>query len=486
MPRFEESAVGFVARLDPLGAEAAVQRAAIDALAEQGLRAAILGAEAARVGDLRLPSEATPAVEALLVEQSLALTELDGTPPLWLLSLAAGGRPLGVLAVEVPDPSALDRRAARPFAATLASALLQVRAHDAFEAATLEPLTEQLQNSLGTIAGNAGLLEQELGPADDRQEAVLEILDAVERCRTSIAESLGESGWQDDEDANPRAILGALIRVLTPDLPFTPVLQLDPGVQRARTSVCFGVVQPLFQQLFVAARDHLDEAEGRVTIRTARIEIAPGSRGDVRSGQYIRTTFVFDGGDLREALHGLRGLAPESAADRTELLDVAARAIRDGAQIEHTARAGRARVDVWLPERTGQPPRFDRTASDTTILVVEDESALLRVVARVLEREGYRVFSATGAGEAMALCERLLPRLDLLVADVSLPLMSGPEIAQRLLRRQPNLRILYMTASKDRAVSPSLRPLLVKPFPGRALVQAVQDLLTGDEPRDTP
>jgi DNA-binding NtrC family response regulator len=70
-------------------------------------------------------------------------------------------------------------------------------------------------------------------------------------------------------------------------------------------------------------------------------------------------------------------------------------------------------------------------------------------VRRVLTRAGYRVLEARSGGEALAIAERELDGIDLLVTDVVMPEMGGPELGGALKARRPGLRLLYMSGYTD-------------------------------------
>jgi CheY-like chemotaxis protein len=117
------------------------------------------------------------------------------------------------------------------------------------------------------------------------------------------------------------------------------------------------------------------------------------------------------------------------------------------------------------------------------VLVVDDEPAIREMERRILEKGGYRVLEATGAGQALALLQDGTP-VDLLIADLDMPELSGEEMVQRIHARWPNLKVLYVTANIDRLLN--VRSLiwegeafLDKPFTGHALLEAVALLLTG-------
>jgi CheY-like chemotaxis protein len=108
-----------------------------------------------------------------------------------------------------------------------------------------------------------------------------------------------------------------------------------------------------------------------------------------------------------------------------------------------------------------------------TILVVDDEEPLRRYMARVLEDAGYRVLLARNGLEGLTLFERPSPRVHLVVTDVQMPLMTGPELAACLARGPALPPVLYVTGGDDGVSGPLLR----KPFSPTDLVEMVQLLL---------
>jgi DNA-binding NtrC family response regulator len=82
---------------------------------------------------------------------------------------------------------------------------------------------------------------------------------------------------------------------------------------------------------------------------------------------------------------------------------------------------------------------------DETILLVEDEKAILRMTTIMLESLGYAVLAASSPTEAISVSKSHHGEIDLLMTDVVMPEMSGPELAQNMLHLYPNLRCLFMS-----------------------------------------
>jgi two-component system cell cycle sensor histidine kinase/response regulator CckA len=120
--------------------------------------------------------------------------------------------------------------------------------------------------------------------------------------------------------------------------------------------------------------------------------------------------------------------------------------------------------------------------SAETILVVEDEEPVRKLIQMVLERDGYSVLAVEQAGEAIALSEDADRHIDLLLADLNLPDMSGRELAQRVRINRPDMKLLYMSGYGDSAVAewgivPQGTIFLAKPFTPSVLAAKVRELL---------
>jgi hypothetical protein len=121
------------------------------------------------------------------------------------------------------------------------------------------------------------------------------------------------------------------------------------------------------------------------------------------------------------------------------------------------------------------------------VLLVEDEEGVRNLAQEVLVEAGYQVLAAADPRAALALLEERDPDLDILITDVVLPGMSGPELADLLRGRIPRLRVLFMSGysaqhlGEDGIVDRRVK-LLHKPFAPDQLVHAVQTALDGSWP----
>jgi two-component system cell cycle sensor histidine kinase/response regulator CckA len=121
------------------------------------------------------------------------------------------------------------------------------------------------------------------------------------------------------------------------------------------------------------------------------------------------------------------------------------------------------------------------------ILVVDDELSDCETMAEALEKEGYRVLQAANSTSAMRVADRQSRPIDLLVTDISLPGTNGCELAQQLLQRWPDLRILFVSGHVGAEVCQYYGVpvtdlfFLRKPFAPTELVERVEQVLQTDE-----
>jgi CheY-like chemotaxis protein len=117
-----------------------------------------------------------------------------------------------------------------------------------------------------------------------------------------------------------------------------------------------------------------------------------------------------------------------------------------------------------------------------TILVVEDQTEVLSVTRSILTRHGYKVLEAVNGAEALSIMENPEGSVDLLLTDVIMPGMSGPELAERLATRRPDLRVLYTSGYTDdtvvrHGVLDAGMAFIQKPFTPSGLLGKIRGLL---------
>jgi DNA-binding response OmpR family regulator len=115
-----------------------------------------------------------------------------------------------------------------------------------------------------------------------------------------------------------------------------------------------------------------------------------------------------------------------------------------------------------------------------TILVVDDDAAIRNLILDVLETAAFRVLTAATGAQALVESEAEAGPIDLLLTDVLMPDVSGPELFRRLRTRRPAMRVLYMTGLDDSSVDDPAwfdLPVIHKPFTVANLFAAVREAL---------
>jgi two-component system, cell cycle sensor histidine kinase and response regulator CckA len=125
---------------------------------------------------------------------------------------------------------------------------------------------------------------------------------------------------------------------------------------------------------------------------------------------------------------------------------------------------------------------LDYCRGSETILLVEDEEPLRKLCTEFLEQLGYRMLTASNAKEAVALVEGYSGKIDLLITDVVMPGLPGPELAEALLALRPDLKVIFISGYAEGSLAPNgiLKPgtvLVNKPFTIRALTAKLREVL---------
>jgi two-component system, cell cycle sensor histidine kinase and response regulator CckA len=122
-----------------------------------------------------------------------------------------------------------------------------------------------------------------------------------------------------------------------------------------------------------------------------------------------------------------------------------------------------------------------------TVVVVEDEAAVREITTRILRGAGFKVLVACDGAEALLECEKYQGIIHLLLTDMVMPQMSGIQLAERLVKARPGLRVLYMSGYTDNAlghqnVLEGGTRFIEKPFTSVELTRKVRDVLDAARP----
>ncbi len=360
-------------------------------------------------------------------------------------------------------------------------------------------VAHDFNNMLVVIIGHADLVMEQLDPADPRYAELVEIRNAAERSADLTRQLLAFARKQTvvprvlDLNATVAGTLKMLQRLIREGIE----LVWRPGPELWPVNIDPSQLDQILANLCVNARDAIG-AVGTITIETRNCvltEAGAWTQVELPVGDYVALV-VSDTGC---------GMAPEVLASIFEpfyttkdvgagtglgLATVYGAVRQNRGDIVAASQLGQGTVfTIYLPRhQTAVDPQADgapavASASDhAVILLVEDEPAILRVTARMLERVGYAVLAAGTPGEAVALAENHDGPIDLLLTDVVMPEMNGRELVQLIAVRRPGLKHLYMSGYTAEVIAhhgvvDTGVQFIAKPFSAAALTAAVERAL---------
>jgi PAS domain S-box-containing protein len=362
-------------------------------------------------------------------------------------------------------------------------------------------VAHDFNNLLTAIGGYAELVGASLDAGDARQSYITGISQATDHAASLTRQLLTFSRSQELRLAviDLSQVVANVEPMLNRLLGERIELVVRPTEAPCRTLADRNQIEAILINLAVNARDAMPEG-GTLSIETANVILDEEYRlhhAEVSPGEYA-TIVVSDTGigmDEATMAHVFEPFfttkAPGSGTG-LGLATVYGTVKQSGGYIWVYSEPGRGTTfKVYLP-RTEQPaaptpeeePMPDRTSQQghETILVAEDEAVVRDMVVAALERMGYRVVAASTGEEAVRLIDRMGEEIDLLLTDVVMPGMSGPDLYDRARRTRPDLKAVFMSGYTALAIGrpiPEGITLLEKPFSGARLNEVVRATLTG-------
>jgi two-component system, cell cycle sensor histidine kinase and response regulator CckA len=258
-----------------------------------------------------------------------------------------------------------------------------------------------------------------------------------------------------------------------------------------------GRLEQVLMNLAVNARDAMPDG-GKLTIETGTVHLSDSfsaTQLGVRPGAYV-TISVTDNGTGMDAETKSHIFEPffttKGPGHGTGLGLASAYGIirQSGGAIAVFSELGEGTtMRIYLPlaqhERPAAGPRAaarEELDGAETILLVEDEARVRKLIADVLTAHGYEVMEATRGEEAIRLCRLSNKDIDLSVVDVVMPEMSGPDLVRQLTPLKPKMCVLYISGYTDEAIVHhgilrSGAAFLQKPFLPDALARKVREVL---------
>jgi PAS domain S-box-containing protein len=283
-----------------------------------------------------------------------------------------------------------------------------------------------------------------------------------------------------------------LLRTIGEDIELVTSLGQDPWFVMADP----GQVEQVLVNLVVNARDAMPSG-GTLSIDTENITADAdyaAHRAGMAPGRYVRLRVSDTGSGMTREIQDrvfepFYSTKPRGQGTGLGLATVYGIVTQARGHIHVYSEPGLgSSFSVLLPVTERAAPAVEtapgpRAASGSeTILVVEDEAAMLEVTSRILQRDGYRVIAAASGQEAIAIVERGDHDIRLMITDVVMPQMQGREVAERVAALRPDIRILYMSGYAQpllasRGTLDAGIELIEKPFSADVLLTRVRGVL---------
>jgi len=367
-------------------------------------------------------------------------------------------------------------------------------------------IAHDFNNLLTSIIGNIELLDTLLGNADERAARLLKgALSAAERGANLTAQLLAFARQQrmNPEPVDLNQIVSGMATLLYSTIGASIRIELLPVKGLWRTLADVAQLELVLLNLAINSRDAMPHG-GTITIATGNAVLGPPEQPeDPPAGEYAMVSVTDTGGGIPVEVLGkvfdpfftTKEIGKGSGLGLSQVLGVAQQ-LGGGVRIETTPGAGTA-VKVFLPRAhenyapqtvaaSAERPSAKKPLPSTWgVLLVDDEDEVRAVAAAMLRDAGYSVIEAGSGVAALEHLDRNDPPIDLLIADMAMPGMSGGELARAARQSRPNLPILFISGFAERAMRDdrTLETVLQKPFRAEELSATVAAVLGQAAPR---
>jgi two-component system, cell cycle sensor histidine kinase and response regulator CckA len=352
-------------------------------------------------------------------------------------------------------------------------------------------------NVLTVITGYAELLRAEAPVPSPTRRFVDEIIYAGERAaaltRHLLAFSRGATAQPRVLDLHSvaSAMEPMLRRLLGQNIDL--ILLSAPGLGRVKADPA--QIEQVIVNLATNSRDAMPEG-GKLVIEAANAEIedASGKNLGVKPGSYVMLA-VSDTGIGMDTETRLRLFEPffttkaPGKGSGLGLATVYGAVKQMEGQVTVYSQPGCGTIfEIYLPrvkEAVTEPGRRLSPKGSETILLVDDEEGVRKLVHAVLQSNGYDVLEASNGPAALAAYEKNGHKIDMVLTDVVMPQMSGFELGRQLEAGAPGLKILYMSGYRDNALGvgggQAPKAFLHKPFTPDVLLTKVREVLDAEK-----
>jgi len=327
---------------------------------------------------------------------------------------------------------------------------------------------------------------EEIGKAGHRAERLTRQLLAFSRKQVLQPKLLDLNTVVGDMDKMLKRLIGEHIEMLTILAPGLGIVKADPGQ-----------VEQVLMNLAVNARDAMP-AGGKLTIETGNVVLDrqfTQSHRAVEPGRYVMLAVSDSGIGMSEDVKGRIFEPFFSTKDKDKGTGLGLSTVygiikQSGGSIWAYSEPGQGTTfKVYLPCVSQIADIVETTLASAdhrgaeTVLLVEDEDSVRQLASQILLMNGYRVLQASQGIEAVEVSRRHEGVIDLMVTDIVMPLMGGPELARSLALTRPDMRVLFMSGYADeaiihRGVLQEQTAFLQKPFTAEAFGRKLREVIS--------
>lgn len=368
-------------------------------------------------------------------------------------------------------------------------------------------VAHDFNNIVTAILGNVDLMRLQLKkqppPVDGLAADVDQIERAGERAMALTRQLLAFSRRQvvHPEVVHPGRLLADMEKMLSRLIREDIALRVAAADDVPPVRVDAGQFEQVILNLVVNARDAMPSG-GRLVVEASRVDLDASyvaTHAEARAGPHLLiavsdTGHGMDNQTLEHAFEPFFTTKPAGEGTGLGLATAYGIVKQFGGHVNAYSEPGVGTTfKVYLPEAetapTAKPQRTKSSAipgGGETILVCEDSEAIRSLFSRVLEQKGYTVLLCDSPAAALETAQQHAGPIHLLITDVVMAGMNGPELAEQLHRSRPSMRVLYVSGHTadviaDRGILTRDAAFLPKPFPSETLLRKTREVL--DTPR---
>jgi len=360
-------------------------------------------------------------------------------------------------------------------------------------------VAHDFNNLLTVIMGNTELTLMDISPHDSLYNDILEIKNTTERAAQLTRQLLAFSRRQivKPEIVNPNTVLidmdKMLRRLIGEDLEYV----IAPADNAWSVYIDRGQIEQVLTNLVVNARDAMPEG-GKLTIETSNITLDAKyikDHPEVSPGDYVLisvsdTGIGMDEETLSKAFEPFFTTKEKGKGTGLGLSTCYGIIKQNNGDIQIFSEPGKGTtVEIYLLKVQEEMKRALKVKESKkvlkgseTVIVVEDEPIVRKMISRILKINGYSVIEAGYGQEALRIIQNYKERVDLVITDVVMPHMSGKELGDQINKSHKGMKVLYMSGYTDKSIVNQglLEPglwFIQKPFTPKGILKKVREVL---------